>query len=158
MITITQHYEEACELFEQERYKPAFIIFQRLARQGDTSCMIYLGIMYSDGKGVRRSWKLAIHWLYRLYFSSTASVERGMAACNLGCIYRDRSEYHLAVKWFRRSIEHGLVETWVELAKIYLHHLHHERLGRLYLGQVLRNKGILQITADSVEFAQRYLQ
>jgi TPR repeat protein len=58
-----------------------------------------------------------MHWYERAY-----RTERGwgIAASNIGTIYRDEHNFSEAVRWFRRAARYGDIDANLDLAKIHL--------------------------------------
>ncbi|WP_187648043.1 tetratricopeptide repeat protein [Nitrosophilus labii] len=57
--------KRAIELFEEDRYEEAMLIFEKLARDGDKEAMYYMGMFYYEGYGVQKDKKKAIEWWKR---------------------------------------------------------------------------------------------
>lgn len=100
--------------YDRHRYERALFLFRKAARRGDETAANYLGIIYSDGTGVKRNSRKAIYW-YR------KASRRGdtAAKCNLGIEYSQLGCLGKALLWFRRAATLGFGEAWIEVAKIY---------------------------------------
>ncbi|MRI58037.1 MAG: hypothetical protein C6H99_00855 [Epsilonproteobacteria bacterium] len=57
--------QKAVELFEEDRFKEAFPLFEKLAKEGSAEAMYYVGMMYYEGWGVEKSQQKAIEWWKR---------------------------------------------------------------------------------------------
>jgi len=57
--------KKAIELFEQERYKEALPIFEKLAKNNDKEAIYFVGLFYYEGYGVKKDEKKAIEWWKR---------------------------------------------------------------------------------------------
>ena len=87
-------------------YPTALKEFLPLAKQGDASAQLLLGLMYHDGQGVPQDYREAVRW-YRL--AAGQGDEKGQA--HLGLKY-DKGEgvpqdYKEAAKWYRLAAEQG---------------------------------------------------
>jgi TPR repeat protein len=109
-------FERADRLWSSGRRRQAFLAFKEAAEAGDPDCFLNLGYFYSEGIGTRRNDAVALKWYRRAYRTSS----RASAACNIGCVFRDRGDRATATRWFRRAIALGDVDTGLNLAKMYL--------------------------------------
>ncbi len=101
-----QTLSEAVAAHKRGDYAAAYRGFRRLAGQGVARAQAALGLMYENGRGVRRNDAQAVRWYRR-------AAEQGLAAAQsaLGVMYakgrgvpQSDSE---AVRWFRRAAEGG---------------------------------------------------
>lgn len=100
--------------FDEHQYKRALSLFRKAARRGDEIAANYLGIIYSDGSGVKRNSRKAIYWYRKA--SRRGSIS---AKSNLGIEYSQLGCRAKALLWFRRAATLGLGEAWIEVAKLY---------------------------------------
>ena len=93
------------------------------AERGNSSAQYNLGVLYDNGRGVRKDYKEAVKW-YR------KAAEQGLAGAqnNLGVLYDNgqgvRKDYKEAVKWYRKSAERGH-----DLAQYYLGEMYYRGQG-----------------------------
>jgi TPR repeat protein len=102
---------------EAGNLRSGFRLLLAAAKLGDSGAQLNLGYTYDVGIGVRRSRAAAMHWYERAY-----RTERGwgIAASNIGTIYRDEHNFSEAVRWFRRAARYGDIDANLDLAKIHL--------------------------------------
>lgn len=141
---------EASRLDECMEYRAAARIFKELAEAGDPSGMLNLGVAFSDGRGVRRSQTLALHWFRKALRRGCSS-----AANNIGCVYRDLGRHRLAERWFERAIREGDDDAALTLAKMCLDVWDDRARAKRLLKRVLRSR---QVTEDSQEQAAEMLR
>ncbi len=120
-----------------------------LAKRGDSSGQICVGVFFADGKGTRRSRERALYWSRRAVLQGVAC-----AASNIGTIYRDERRPRLAMRWFLNSVRMGNKEAWLEIAKLHLGPLRNRTLARRALMRVLR---AAEVTEGGHEEAARLL-
>lgn len=99
---IVTPFDEGYEAYSNGDYKKAFEILKPLADNGHSKSQFILGVMYDNGRGVKKSEQEAFK-----YFLSAA--EQGMveAQLNVGYIY-DRGvhrNYEEALKWYTLAAE-----------------------------------------------------
>ena len=88
------------------------------AERGNSSAQYNLGVLYDNGRGVRKDYKEAVKW-YR------KAAEQGLAGAqnNLGVLYDNgqgvRKDYKEAVKWYRKSAEQGYSKAQSNLGLMY---------------------------------------
>lgn len=87
------------------------------AKLGNAGAQLNLGYTYDVGLGIRRNRAAAMYWYRKAYRSEKGS---GIAASNIGTIFRDEHKYSQAIRWFLRGVRYGDVDANLELAKIYL--------------------------------------
>lgn len=97
--------------------KSAFRLLLMAAKLGDADAQFNLGYTYQVGLGVRQNRSAAKLWYRKAYLNQRGW---GIAASNLGILFRDEENYHEAIRWFRRAVRNGDIEANLELATIYL--------------------------------------
>ena len=122
------------------------------AKLGDPSAQLNLGYTYDVGIGVRRNRAAAMHWYRRAYRSGV-----GIAASNLGTIFRDEGSYEEAARWFRRGVKGGDVDANLELAKIYLRDARQKRKAIACLRAILKGTPPINLGEDTQREARRML-
>ena len=91
-------FAQALAYYSSQNYGQAFVLFNKLAEQGDAGAQFNLGYMYDNGEGVRQDYGQAVSW-YR------KAAEQGNAAAqyNLGVMYENgrgvRQDDAQAVAW-----------------------------------------------------------
>ena len=113
-----QTLSEAVAAYKRGDYATANRWFRRLAEQGVARAQAALGLMYENGRGVRRNDAEAVRWYRR-------AAEQGFAAAQsaLGVMYAKgrgvpQSDKE-AVRWFRRAAEGGDALAQGILGKFY---------------------------------------
>ena len=81
-LSFGANFQDGVNAIEKGDYKTAFTIFEDLASKGDAKAQFYLGVMYSNGKGVKQDYKKAIE-----YYEKSASQGNTTAQYNLGVMY-----------------------------------------------------------------------
>src|SRR5579863_9873179 len=108
---------EAAEAFKQGDYAGVLSACQAAAKAGDASCQNYLGVLYSDGKGVKEDQAQAVHW-----FRLAADQGNAAGACNLGYAYETgegvAKDLQQAEKWYQVAAEKGLALAQARLGLI----------------------------------------
>lgn len=72
--------------------------FWRAAEHGSAAAQNTLGVMLSNGDGVRKNVDQALFWLKKAYRSGNSC-----AAQNIAITYRENGDLKAAVKWFRNA-------------------------------------------------------
>ena len=97
--------EKGNDFMRLQDYAEAMHWYRKAAEQGNAIAQFNLGVMYSNGEGVRQDQTEAAKW-YRL----AAAQGNVSALCNLGVMYdgmdvgQDQTE---AAKWYRLAAEQG---------------------------------------------------
>lgn len=85
---------------------PDFRETLRAAKQGDAQAQTNLGLMYADGRGVRRDNAEAVKWYRQAAEQGDASAQN-----NLGNMYADgrgvRKNRALAREWYGKACQNG---------------------------------------------------
>lgn len=108
-------FSEAWELLDGGKPRAGFRLLMRAAELGDVESQQGVGYCLDVGLGVRRSEKNALSWYRR-----AARAGDACAACNIGILYKDRAARRLAMRWFRKSVELGLDDALLEMARLQL--------------------------------------
>ena len=104
----------ACTAWDEGRLEEAFELFSKAAEAGDSSCQLNLGYFYDYGIHVQRNLRKALHWYRKAYHQSCAE-----AASNIATIHRDDKAYTRMVWWWRRSVQLGNEDAWINLGHCY---------------------------------------
>ncbi len=100
------------------KYHEAIKWFTKAADQGDTKAQINLGVMYIDGKGVKKDKRIAFEWF-------TKAAEQGNASSqfNLGVMYNQgdgvKKDKRIAFEWFTKAAEQGVADAQFMLGAMY---------------------------------------
>src|SRR5580658_87290 len=98
------------EAYNSGKNELAFKIFTQAAEAGDVEAMMYLGVMYGDGRGTNRNYGTALNW-----FLKAADAGNGQAMCNVGVLYFQGvglpQNYIEAMRWFVKSAVTGNSEA-----------------------------------------------
>jgi TPR repeat protein len=106
-------FEDGASAFKRGDYGAAINRWRPLAASDPTIQNNY-GIMYKDGKGVKRDYAVAAQW-----FSRSASAGSSLGQNNLGGLYRDgmgvQRDYPKAVTFFQAAAQQGNPAAQVNL-------------------------------------------
>lgn len=94
--------EYGCDLYEEGKFKEAFLAFQRAAKLGNPQAQVNLGNLYDAGEGVEQDQKLAAYWYKHAIKNGVAE-----AAYNLAVSYKQQGKIKWAQFWFKRASEMG---------------------------------------------------
>jgi TPR repeat protein len=108
--------------------RPAFRLFLAAAQGGNRLAFDTVGYFCDDGLGTKVDRDAAMYWYKRAHRCGS-----GMAANNIGVIYRDRNDLNRALAWFHRATRLGDGEANLNIAKIYLHNRNDVEKARYYL-------------------------
>jgi uncharacterized protein len=84
--------------------------FRRAAGHGLSAAQNTLGVLLSNGDGVRKSVDEALAWLRKAFHAGNAC-----AGQNIAITYREIGELRTAVKWFRKSAVAGEGDALIQL-------------------------------------------
>ena len=88
--------------------------FRRAAEHGNSAAQNNLGILLSNGSGVRKNVEQALFWLRKAFHTGNSCV-----AQNIAITYRESGDLRAAVKWFRKSADEGDGDALIQLG---IHH------------------------------------
>ena len=98
-------FEDGASAYKRGDYSTAINRWRPLANSNPTIQNNY-GVMYMDGKGVKRDYAVALQW-----FSRSASAGSSLGQNNLGGLYRDgkgvRPDYVKANTFFQAAAQQG---------------------------------------------------
>ncbi len=108
-------FDEADELHDEGDFAAAFALFSKGAEDGDTSCMLRLALMYSNGEGVELDLDKTEEWELK-------AVEAGepLAMLNLAMTCRINGDMRASKAWLEKALKAGFDEAALELAKLYM--------------------------------------
>jgi TPR repeat protein len=98
------------EAYNAHKDDLALKIFHEAAAAGDVEAMMYLGVMFGEGRGATRNYGSALNW-----FLKAAEAGNGQAMCNIGVLYFQGvglpRNYTEALHWFVKSAVTGNSEA-----------------------------------------------
>ena len=111
------------------------LLLKENAGKGDGKAQYELGMLYSQGKGVKQDYKEADKWLRKAAEQGLAEAKYnlGQVIYNQGFLAKDRAvqfRAEEAVKWFRKSAEQGFAKAQKRLGWIYATGIGAEENGR----------------------------
>jgi TPR repeat protein len=112
---VADRYGDGCKnysgkiLVKRSRQKAAQW-FRRAAEHGLGPAQNTLGVLLSNGDGVRKDVDEALSWLRRAFHAGDAC-----AAQNIAITYRQIGDLRTAVKWFRKSADAGDGDALIQL-------------------------------------------
>ena len=111
-------FSAAAKLYSQRDYEGAFVQWQTLAEQGESRAQFRLAQMFSDGVGVRKDDRAALHW-YRQAAEQGLAVARFELALMYSLGRGVRQNPSRAAYWYRLLAEDGHVGAQYLLAGMY---------------------------------------
>ena len=146
-------HQRANRQWEAGNLKSAFRLFLAGAKAGEVACQNILGTFYSDGLGIKPNREKALYW-YRVAY------RRGdfCAAHNLGILFRDEGNPKAALKWFERAVKRGLIDTNLDLARIYLDSIPNHKKAIYHLRMILKAEPLREVSRDSQAKARHILK
>jgi uncharacterized protein len=113
VVAMAGSFEDGASAYKRGDYSTAINRWRPLAASDPTIQNNY-GIMYKDGKGVKRDYAVAAQW-----FSRSASAGSSLGQNNLGGLYRDGMgvprDYGKAITFFQASAQQGNPAAQVNL-------------------------------------------
>lgn len=114
--------DDAVAALDNGRYQAARESFESLARTGNTDAQTLLGIMYSEGKGVRRDIQQARHWLESASHKGSHDAQFLLGLSYLGSYGSARKNDVTSARiWLRRSAHNGNPLAQRFLVRAYRH-------------------------------------
>jgi len=109
--------DEAVAALDSGRYQAAREEFEALAQSGNSDAQTLLGVMYSEGRGIKRDTQQARHWL-----AQAAHKGKNDAQFLLGLSYlSEQGDQAKARIWLRRSAHNGNPLAQRFLVRAYRH-------------------------------------
>ena len=121
-------------------------LWRLCVKHGHASAMTSLGNLHQNGIGVRRSTALALK-----LFKRAATTGDGVAAANIGAIYRRQGRVNLARKWFRRAVNFGITEMLLDIAKLDVITGRANSTVRSSLRKMLRDRDLISSVREEAE-------
>ncbi|MBN0986688.1 tetratricopeptide repeat protein [Amphritea pacifica] len=143
-------FDKAYAFYEKGMLEEAFDYFLRGAESGDTSCMIWVGVLYGDGVKEDAQNKEEISWYERAWKKGELS-----AANNLAIVYKNQKNYSDAECWFKKAIRGGDGDANLELAKMLIDVGRENKEIRSYLTATIESN---YVTEASIDEAQTLLE
>ena len=92
--------EDAVAAYQIRDYGTAFSKFKNAAAQGNSEAQKNLGVMYTNGQGVKQDYAEAVRW-----YMLAAALGNADAQANLGVLYYNgqgvKQDYADALSWFK---------------------------------------------------------
>lgn len=139
---------------DEGNLKSGFRLLLTAAKLNDPGAQLSLGYTYDVGKGVRRNRAAAMHWYKKAYRNQRGW---GIAASNIGTIFRDEHSYPEAIRWFRRGVRYGDVDANLDLARIYLKNPRQKDKATLCLREILNATPPIGVGKDTQREARKLL-
>jgi len=112
---VADRYGEGCKnhsgkILVKRSRKKAALWLRRAAQHGLSPAQNTLGVILSNGDGVKRDIDEALSWLRKAFHAGDTC-----AAQNIALTYRQIGDLRTAVKWFRKSADAGDGDALVQL-------------------------------------------
>ncbi len=158
----THRQEQAAAIFlrgqEQQdlgNTRSGFSLLLTAAKLGNADAQFNLAYTYDSGIGIRQNRTAAKFWYKEAYRTQRGW---GIAASNLGIIFRDEGDRSRAIRWFRRAVHHGDVDANLDLAKIYLANSRNMNKAIGCLTEILKATPPIGVSDDAQTEAKKLLQ
>lgn len=112
---VAERYGDGCKnrsgkiLVRRSRKKAAQWL-RRAAEHGSSAAQNTLGVILSNGDGVRKNIGEALSWLRKAFHAGEAC-----AGQNIAITYREIGDFRAAVKWFRKAADAGDDDALIQL-------------------------------------------
>jgi TPR repeat protein len=136
-------FDKAYEFYEKGMQEEAFSWFLKGAEAGDTSCMIWVGVLYGDGVKEDTKNKKEISWYERAWNKGELS-----AANNLAIVYKNQKHYSEAEHWFKEAICAGDGDANLELAKMLISLGRENKEVRSYLTATIESNYVTEASFE----------
>ncbi|MCT7319367.1 sel1 repeat family protein [Ralstonia sp. CHL-2022] len=113
--SVTELLISASKLCKRGDYSKAYEIYYKLAQSGHSESQVFLGWMYSQGKGVRASPEEAEHW-----YTRAAKLRSASGAFYLGGLLARQGRFNDAIAWYKKSANAGYSPSQFRLGVAYL--------------------------------------
>jgi hypothetical protein len=112
---VADRYAEGCKdnrgkIIVRRSASKAVQWFRRAAEQGSGPAQNNLGVLLSNGDGVRKNVEEALLWLKKAFRAGDSC-----AGQNIAITYRENGKLEAAVKWFRKSANRGDGDALIQL-------------------------------------------
>ncbi len=140
---------------DEGNLRSGFRLLLAAAKLGDPDAQFNLGYTYHVGIGIRRNHVAAMRWYKKAYRSERGW---GIAASNIGTIFRDEHNYPEAIRWFHRGVRYGDVDANLDLAKIYLQNPKQQDKAVACLKDILKATPPIGVGEDTQREARKLLK
>ena len=137
---------KADKLYNKGDYSSAFQIFLRAAKNGDTSSMLRIALMYTCGEGVHCNYDKAEKWELK---AIEAGDNTGMV--NIAITYRIKGDIRSAKAWLEKAFKAGDGSAALELAKLYMVSEKESDTVKFYLKQAIKNENMCEADIEEAE-------
>jgi TPR repeat protein len=112
---VADHYGDGCKnhngkIVVRRSRKKAAKWFRRAAEHGLTPAQNTLGVLLSNGDGIKKNANKAFLWLRKAFHAGDSC-----AAHNIAITYREIGDLRTAVKWFRKAADAGDDDALIQL-------------------------------------------
>lgn len=149
-IKANRLYQDAEKYWRKGHLRAAFRLFLAAAKAGQGPAFETVANFYDLGVGVTADQDAALYWYQRAYRNGS-----GIAANNIGVIWRDKKKLGRALSWLRRAVALGDGDANLQIAKIYLGSKRHQAKAIHYLKRTCQ---AANATQGSREEARRLLR
>jgi len=113
-------FKQAVEDYNGGNYIKALNTFYELAKANDAKAQYNVGLIYANGKGVKKDLSKAQRW-----YEKSAKQGNGLAQYNLAQMYhmegaKDAHSYAKAKHWYEKAIKSGIKEAYNNLGRLFL--------------------------------------
>ena len=143
---------EADRLYDEQRYKEAFEVFLRLARNGDPHSCVRIGEMFYGGKGVPVDLEQSIVWDLE-----ARRLGEPLGTHNLALTYIRLGKYDLARQYLEEVCVVDNGEARLDLAKLLVNQFGDMESGLRVLNDALQSKNMSEMTYEEALSLKRTL-
>ncbi|MCD4716810.1 MAG: caspase family protein, partial [Desulfobacterales bacterium] len=120
-------FDKGKSCYDSQDYQGALKWFQKAAEKGNAAAQNYIGLIYHEGKGVKRDTAEALRWFQKAADQGHAGAQGHMARIkndlekgsffDKGLAYYENKDLQEALKWFQRADEkgHPRAQTYIAL-------------------------------------------
>jgi len=118
VVWAASDYDKAVEAYNTQDYETALKLFRPLAEGGNAGSQYGLGVMYTNGQGVKQDYAKSVKW-----YQKAAEQGYANAQYNLGVKYDNgqgvKQDYATSVKWYQKAAEQGHAHAQNNLGVMY---------------------------------------
>jgi len=108
--TQEERFKKAETLYDKDKCKKAFPLFQALAHEGYVPAQVYMGACYLHGKGIPEDRTKAAEWFHKAAEQGDAEAQQYLGLCYFNG-FGVTENYETAAEWYRKSAEQGNVHS-----------------------------------------------
>ena len=114
-----QAFQDGLEAYNKGDFKTAMENWKPIADSGDAGAQTNVGLLYSQGKGVKQDYAQAVDW-----YKKAAMQNYPDAEYNLGIMYKEgkgvAADSTEAARWFKYAANSGHLRAQVKLGDMYM--------------------------------------